>query len=960
MSEIIASRFTYLEQTTSAYRTSSVEPDAPARWGGYDLVAAAALLGKQSPSLQVPALPSLEIYEIQGAGHVSAHVGATVSTQGIITAIDRGGFWLQPAVGDGDSATSDAIFVRHSVAGVAVGDAITVTGVVGEQARGPGLTITEISAQTVSVHSHGNALPEAILIGVNGILPPTSVIEDDSLGSYDPETDGLDFWESLEGMRVTLETPQAISNTNTYGETYLVASHGAGATGMTIRGGLAIGEGDWNPEQIQLDDRLYDQPYLTVGDQLASVTGILGYGYNHYELVATERAVVTRDAVLTRETADFSGDANHLTVATYDLSNLDPYDARFASVANDIVNRLQSPDVIAVQRVQDADGRGTGTDLSGHATADRLIEAIFQQTGLRYDYVEIAPDEINSTAGQENGNVRNGYLYRPDRVELVEGSLQVIDHAIFDGTRSPLVATWSFNGEEVTTINVHFTTRYGSDPLWGAVQDPYHAGTIMRTNQIAAVDEYIEAMLAADPDANVMLTGSFGGFTWEAAQRQLTDDGLLTNLTNWLDAGDRYTSIVDGNTQQLHHTLLSGGLLSRAEYDIVHLNSEFAGLGRNSANDPQITRFYIPNAPDNLRLAGNSVVENAAAGTVVGRLVADDTLGDRLTYELLDDAGGLFGINAATGVITTTAPLNFEELAQYNLEGRVTDTAGLSTSGSFTVSVLDANETPVAADDSLSIVEGGVANDLAALLLGNDADPDGGALHILSVDTAGTTGRVEFDPETQSLRYFARGGAIDELAQDESLLDTFTYTVVDANGATHTARLTITVDGAVDGVTLYGGNGNDVLHGSEGDDFLYGGNGTDTLIGYGGDDWLEGGRGNDILTGGEGSDIFVIEKAGGHDFVTDFDVHEDMIYDRDDLRLKAWWLEDYDNDGTLDLTLMFNKGTKITLANVWDMVFQGQGGAEVDALVDQIAFYHTNDAGAAGFDNLGAVNEFIV
>ena len=960
MSEIVASRFTYLERATSASRNSQVEHEATTAWHGYDLVAAAALLGKQSPGVQVSTLPSLEIYEIQGAGHVSTHVGATVSTQGIITAIDRGGFWLQSAVGDGDSATSDAIFIRHSVAGVAVGDAITVTGVVGEVARGPGLTVTQISAQSVNVHSHGNALPEAILIGINGALPPNSVIEDDSFGSYDPETDGLDFWESLEGMRVTLETPQAISNTNSYGETYLVASHGIGATGMTIRGGLAIAEGDWNPEQIQLDDRLYDQPYLTVGDQLASVTGILGYGYNHYELVATERAVVTRDATLTRENADFRGDANHLTVATYDLSNLDPYDARFASVADDIVTRLHSPDVIAVQRVQDADGQGTGTDLSGHATADRLIEAIFQQTGVRYVYVEIAPDEINSTAGQENGNVRNGYLYRPDRVELVEGSLQVIDHAIFDDTRSPLVATWSFNGEEVTTINVHFTTRYGSDPLWGAVQEPYHAGTIMRTNQIAAVDEYIEAMLAADPDANVMLTGSFGGFTWEAAQRQLTDDGLLTNLTHSLDAGDRYTSIVDGNTQQLHHTLLSGGLLSRAEYDIVHLNSEFAGLGRNSGHDPQVTRFYIPNAPENLSLAGSSVVENAAAGTVVGRLVADDTLGDRLTYELLDDAGGLFTINAATGVITTTAPLDFEEVATFSLEGRATDTAGLSTLGSFTVSVLDAHEAPVAANDSFSVVEGGVVNDLAAILLGNDVDPDGGTLRILSVDTDGTTGTVEFNAETQSLRYFANGGEIDGLAQGESLLDTFTYTVIDANGATHSARVTINVDGAVDSVKLYGGNGNDVLHGTEGDDCLFGGNGKDTLIGYGGNDWLEGGHGNDILTGGDGSDIFVVEKAGGHDFVTDFDIHEDMIHDRDELGLKAWWLEDYDNDGTLDLTLMFNKGAKITLANVWDMVFQGQDGSDVDALVDQIIFYHTTDAGTGAFDNLGAVNEYTV
>lgn len=958
MPSAVTSRFAYLDSDNSGVSASGFEPESTALFGTYDLAAAAALIGKEGAVQNVATALSLEIFEIQGAGHISAYVGQTVVTQGIVTAIDRGGFWLQSATGDDDSATSDAIFVQHSTAGVAVGDALSVTGAVGEVARGSGLTITQVAAQSVSVQSHGNALPAAVLIGVNGILPPTSVIEDDALGSYDSLTDGIDFWESLEGMRVTIETPQAISNTNRFGETYLVASHGEGATGMTLRGGLAIGEGDWNPEQIQLDDRLYRQPHLSVGDRLESVTGILGYGYNHYELVATHRAVVTRDVSLERETTDLGGDANHLTVATYDLSNLDPYDARFASVANDIVNRLGAPDVIAVQRVQDADGQGTGTDLSGQETANRLIDAIFQQTGVRYVYVEIAPDELNSTAGQENGNVRNGYLYRPDRVDLVEGSLQVIDHAIFDGTRSPLVATWSFNGEEVTTINVHFTTRFGSDPLWGAVQNPYHAGTIMRTNQIAAVDDYIEALLALDPDANVMLTGSFGGFTWEAAQRQLTEDGLLTNLGSWLDAGDRYTSIVDGNTQQLHHTLLSGGLLSRAEYDIVHLNSEFAGLGRNSPNDPQVTRFYIPNAPENLRIVGGSVVENAAAGTVVGRLVATDTLGDRLTYELLDDAGGLFVIDPVSGVVTTTAPLNFEELASYTIEGRVTDTAGLSTTASFTVTVIDTHEAPVAGDDAFAVVEGGVALDLATLLLRNDTDPDGGTLRILSVDTDGTTGTLEFDAATQSMRYLARGGAIDGLSQGDSLLDTFTYTVVDANGGTHTARVTITVNGALDGVTLYGGNGTDILHGTEGDDFLYGGNGQDTLYGHGGNDWLEGGRGNDLLTGGSGSDIFVVEKAGGHDVVTDFDVHEDMIYDRDGLGLKGWWLEDYDNNGTLDLTLMFDKGAKLTLLDIADAVFAGNAG--VDALVDQLRFYTTTGASDVDFGVPAAGNEYAV
>ena len=75
--------------------------------------------------------------EIQGAGHVSDYVGQPVLTTGIVTAVDTNGYYLQDAAGDGDARTSDAVFVFTGAApAVAVGDALSVLGTVGEFSGG--------------------------------------------------------------------------------------------------------------------------------------------------------------------------------------------------------------------------------------------------------------------------------------------------------------------------------------------------------------------------------------------------------------------------------------------------------------------------------------------------------------------------------------------------------------------------------------------------------------------------------------------------------------------------------------------------------------------------------------------------------------------------------------------------------------------------------------------------------
>lgn len=141
------------------------------------------------------------------------------------------------------------------------------------------LTITQIITPTYS--KLGTAAFDTIIIGNGHLLPPTSVIDDDSFGAYQPATYGIDFWESLEGMQITVDTPIAVSNTNNFGETYVVASGGVGATGMTERGSIAISQRDSNPEKLQLDNDngLFAgfTNVFSVGDRLSSVTGIINY-----------------------------------------------------------------------------------------------------------------------------------------------------------------------------------------------------------------------------------------------------------------------------------------------------------------------------------------------------------------------------------------------------------------------------------------------------------------------------------------------------------------------------------------------------------------------------------------------------------------------------------------------------------------------------------------------------------
>ncbi|MEO1138363.1 MAG: choice-of-anchor I family protein [Pseudomonadota bacterium] len=599
-----------------------------------------------------PAFPLVTIPKIQGAGHLSEFEGQQVKTTGIVTAVDANGFYVQDPDGDGDDATSDAVFVFTgfgNTGDVQVGDAVTLKGEVSEFVPGGtgtgNLSTTQIIEAEIEITSSGNDLPDATIIGTEGRTPPTEVvISEDELpvnlqedaGTFNPETDGIDFYESLEGMLVTVDNPVAISSTNRFGESWVAADDGNGVTssdgGLNDRGGLnlnanADGLGDLNPEriQIQYDNDLlpdgFDRFDITLGDDLSDVTGVVDYAFGNFEIKVTEAFEIETPSANERETTELAGTEDRLSVVTYNVLNVTSADAdgdadQIAELGKQIANNLGSPDIVALQEIQDDSGVADDGTLSAEMTLQELVDAIEAAGGPRYEFVSAEVDEDGENGGVPGGNIRNAYLYNPDRVDLKEvqtlesdvlAELGVSNPNAFDGTRDPLLGVFEFNGNDITLINNHLTSRFGSDPIFGGPQPFEQAGEAEREAQALTLNEVVDLLLADDPDANISVLGDLNTFEFTDELTEdlpgVGDEQVLTNLIDRLEGDEAYTFVFQGNSQVLDHVFVTDTLLDDAEVDIVHLNTDFSNFA--SDHEPVVATFLLEQA-DDMTLVGTT------------------------------------------------------------------------------------------------------------------------------------------------------------------------------------------------------------------------------------------------------------------------------------------------------------------------------------------------------------------
>ncbi|MCX6027384.1 MAG: hypothetical protein NTY23_14195, partial [Chloroflexi bacterium] len=295
---------------------------------------------------------------------------------------------------------------------------------------------------------------------------------------------------------------------------------------------------------------------------------------------------------------------------------------KFAALADLVVNHLHSPDILAVEEIQDNNGSTNDTVVAADVTYTMLIDAISAAGDPGYSYRQIDPAD-DQDGGEPGGNIRQGFLYHrgsgltfydmpggdattptavvgspgAPHLSLSPGRIDPTNPA-FDSSRKPLAGEFVLRGEHLFVIANHFNSKGGDDPLFGRFQPPVLATEAKRLQQAQVVKNFVDSVLALDPEAWVIVLGDLNDFQFSAALTTLAG-GVLTNGMDGLTESERYSYVYDGNSQALDHILYSSGLSSRfVSYNSVHVNAEFAdGV---SDHDPQLMlldfaeRLFLP------------------------------------------------------------------------------------------------------------------------------------------------------------------------------------------------------------------------------------------------------------------------------------------------------------------------------------------------------------------------------
>ncbi|GFH35280.1 endonuclease/exonuclease/phosphatase family protein [Streptomyces pacificus] len=595
-------------------------------------LAAGLLAGSPSAAADAESAgPTVRIHDIQGTTRTSPLVGQqVVDVGGIVIGVrtygSSRGFWMQDPRPDTDPATSEGLFVyTGSTPTVAAGDAVEVSGTVGEYVPG-GLgsgnqSITQISKPAVTVVSSGNALPAPVTITGRSVPSAYAPEGDPAAGNsinalpLRPRSYALDYYESLEGSNVRIGSSRIVGATDPYAELWVTVKPWENPT---LRGGTRYGSyASQNSGRLQIQSLVptAEQPFpkANVGDVLSGTTeGPLDFSqYGGYTLTARTLGTV-QDRGLERERTRQER-RGELSVATYNVENLDPSDPqeKFDALAAAVVENLATPDIVALEEIQDNTGTKNDGVVAADETVRRFTDAIAAAGGPAYDFRSVDPED-NKDGGQPGGNIRQVFLFNPERVSFTDrpgGSATAatgvvraygraalthspgrIDpaNAAWDNSRKPLAGEFVFRGRTVFVIANHFGSKGGDESLTSHHQPPTRSSEAKRLQQAQTVNTFVKDILKAQRNANVVVLGDINDFEFSETTKALTDGGALYPAIMSLPRADRYSYVYQGNSQVLDQILISPSI-DDFSYDSVHINAEFAE--QNSDHDPQVLRF---------------------------------------------------------------------------------------------------------------------------------------------------------------------------------------------------------------------------------------------------------------------------------------------------------------------------------------------------------------------------------
>ncbi len=515
------------------------------------------------------------IYEIQGDGDVSPVDGQTVVTEGVVTAdfTDlQDGFFIQDAVGDGNPATSDGIFVfRAGVeTPVAVGDVVKVQGTASEF-----FDLTEVSASAISVCG-GPATIEPVQPNL-------------------PLDEGASF-EPFEGMLTTWETLYFSDTFNLHRFGEALMSAGAplqNPTDVVEPGADAVALADLNARSsIVLDDANGSQfpdpiPYLGAdsttrrGDTIDGLTAVVSYSFGAYKLWPTVEPTVVRQNERPETPGSVGGD---IQVASFNVLN-------YWTTIDDDVNGARGADSEAelerqttklVEAILNSEAEILGLqelENNGPTAIGALVDAL-NAAATEGSWAAV-PDPAYPGGLESTNAIKVGIIYRSDLATPIGDSV-ADDDIEFAVDRPPVAQTFDVNGEVFTVVSNHFKSKSCRDaeeegdpffPEESDIGDGQACFNPRRTRQAAALLDFVAALQEMSGDEDVLVLGDFNAYRNEDPIDVL--NGGLVNVHDLFGDSDTYSLVFFGAEGQLDYAFSTSGLAEKLTgVDTWHINAD--------------------------------------------------------------------------------------------------------------------------------------------------------------------------------------------------------------------------------------------------------------------------------------------------------------------------------------------------------------------------------------------------
>ncbi|HVQ06908.1 MAG TPA: Calx-beta domain-containing protein [Allosphingosinicella sp.] len=913
---------------------------------------------------------------LAGDGISGFNIASTtlVTVRAIVTAVDnvgpRQGYYLAEEITDwdGNSYTSEGIFVMTRndagvgsvVAGVSVGDLVQISANVMEyQAFSTMPRTVLVNSSVPSVISSGNALPTVTLTNmpnaVMTLVTPDYTDSSDGVGdTFDASVYALSYFETVEGMLVTIPNMVvadgfvSTSGGDPFLQAYSLDSANPGQInsrgGYTISGDPPIGppdtatplddthnggqvlhDGDINPDIIELDFTDFAGPApsgllqnATMGDLLGDVTGIIDFDFTDRKLFVTamEPGGFVDAGNPVQETTLLGDDSRALTVATFNVENLDPTDgaARFTALANAIANNLNAPDIVCIEEMQDNNGATASGGADASTTWQMLVDALNLATGANYQWVDQEP-VAGAEGGEPGGNIRVGFLYNTDRVQLggLDANATLAERRMYtdrigDGTRDAgdliafsdnmiaaeinavdwtttrksLLGEFTFHGNTVYVTANHWPAKGGSGDFWQFNQnlgagEPDNSDWAQRNQVAQDVYSMLNLINTNNPNAGIVAGGDFNDFYFYRPLTTMTGytmaDGTaraggarFDNLTLTLPEGERYTYTFDGRSQAIDHIIANGLLSGVATYDVVHLNTGYNsnGTGPNanpalSDHDPGVSSYDYRNFSELLNgTAGNDVIFGFGGNDTINGGAGNDLI--------------LGGIGDDTINGGANDDVLFGEGGDDTTNGGTGDDVHVVDSSADLVGELDGEGSDtvytqvsytLAADASVEILSTSVHAGTAAInLTGSNAGQTiiGNYGNNVINGGLGTDVLIGLYGDDFYIVHGAGSSVIEEANGGNDIIYTSVSFVLGANSEVE--ALSTNVHIATTAINLTGSNTGQTIAGNYGANFI------------------DGKGGNDLLAGLEGADTYAFTSALGAnnvDTIYEFSVADDTI-----------------------------------------------------------------------------------